>query len=152
VVGAGDPNKRFVQLFSLFCSVPAEVSPEVSVQITKAPSCVVWFSRESTPIPTHSQLDGSQESPLNLHRRLIHQTRFYHIVHQAVPKWVHGCTVVMGARSMNRSLYLGMMSTIGFRNPPDKAPNCRNPPNAVPNPSPQILILHTNREQLRLPG
>jgi hypothetical protein len=31
---------------------------------------------------------------------------------------------------MNRSLDLGMMSTTGFRSPPDKAPNCRNPPNA----------------------
>jgi hypothetical protein len=53
--------------------------------------------------------------------------------------------------SMNRSLDLGMMSTTGFRSPPNKALNCRNPPNAVPNPSPQISILHTNREQ-RLTG
>jgi hypothetical protein len=41
---------------------------------------------------------------------------------------------------MNWSLDLGMMSTIVFWSPPDKAPNCQNPPNAVPNPSPQILI------------
>jgi hypothetical protein len=34
---------------------------------------------------------------------------------------------------MNRSLDLGMISTTGFQSPPDKAPNCRNPPNAVPN-------------------
>jgi hypothetical protein len=47
---------------------------------------------------------------------------------------------------MNRSLDLGMMSTIGFRSPLDKALNCRNPPNKVPNPSPQIPILHTTRE------
>jgi hypothetical protein len=33
-----------------------------------------------------------------------------------------------------------------------QAPNCRNPPNAVSNPSPQIPILHTNREQQRLSG
>jgi hypothetical protein len=47
---------------------------------------------------------------------------------------------------MNRSLDLGMMSTIGFRSPLDKALNCRNLPNTVPNPSPQIPILHTTRE------
>jgi hypothetical protein len=41
---------------------------------------------------------------------------------------------------MNKSIDLGMMSTTGFQSPPDKALNCRNPPNAVPNPSTQILI------------
>jgi hypothetical protein len=53
---------------------------------------------------------------------------------------------------MNRSLDLGMMSTAGFRSPPDKVPNCRNPLNVVPNPSPQILILHINREQQQPTG
>jgi hypothetical protein len=33
-----------------------------------------------------------------------------------------------------------------------QALNCRNPLNVVPNPSPQIPILHTNREQQRLIG
>jgi hypothetical protein len=45
----------------------------------------VWFSGESTPLTTHSQPDESRESPLNPHRRLICQTRFYHILHQAIP-------------------------------------------------------------------
>jgi hypothetical protein len=118
----------------------------------RAPSCTVWFSGESTPLPTHSQPDGFQESPLNLHHRVIRQTRFYHILHQVVPIWPHGCTIFMGGHCMNRSLDLGMMSTIGFRSPSDKAPNYRNPPNAGPNPSPQIPILRTNREQERLTG
>jgi hypothetical protein len=138
---------KVVQWFSLVCRVPAELSPEVSVQITKGPLLHHWFTRESTPLPTHSQPDGSQESPLNPHHQLIRQTRFYHILHQAVSIWAHGCTVFMGGRSMNRSLDLCMMSTTGFRSPPDKALNCRNPPNAVPNPSSQIPILHINREQ-----
>jgi hypothetical protein len=48
---------------------------------------------------------------------------------------------------MNWSLDLGMMTTTGFRSPLDKAPNCRNPLNTVPNLSPQIPILHTSRDQ-----
>jgi hypothetical protein len=48
---------------------------------------------------------------------------------------------------MNRSLDLGMMTTTGFRSPPQKAPNYQNLPNTVPNPSPKIPILHTNREK-----
>jgi hypothetical protein len=48
----------------LVCSVPSEVSPEVLVQITKGPSCAMWFVGESTPLPTHSQPDGFVESPL----------------------------------------------------------------------------------------
>jgi hypothetical protein len=75
---------KVVQWFFQVCSVLAEVSPEVSVQITKGPSCAVWFSGESTPLPTHSQPDGSQESPLNPHHQLIRQTRFYHILHQTI--------------------------------------------------------------------
>jgi hypothetical protein len=118
----------------------------------RAPSCAMWFSGESTPLPTHCQPDGSQESPLNPHHLLKRQTRFYHLLHQAVPIWAHGCTIFMGGRSMNWSSDLGMMSTTGFQSPLDKAPNCRNPPNAVPNPSPQILILHINREQQQQTG
>jgi hypothetical protein len=85
-----------------------------------APSCAMWFSGESTPLPTHSQPDGSEEGPLNPHHRLIRQTRFYHILDQAVPIQAHGCTVFMGGRSMNWSLDLGMMSTKGFWSSPDK--------------------------------
>jgi hypothetical protein len=73
------------QWFPLACSVLTEVSPEVSVQITTAPSCTVWFLGESTPLPTHSQWGGSQESPLNPHHRLVCRTRFYHILNQVVP-------------------------------------------------------------------
>jgi hypothetical protein len=48
---------------------------------------------------------------------------------------------------MNSSLDLGMMTTTCFQSPPDKALNCQNALNTVPIPSPQIPILHTNREK-----
>jgi hypothetical protein len=41
---------------------------------------------------------------------------------------------------MNRSIDLGMMTTIAFWSPSDTALNCQNPPNAVPNSSPQIIF------------
>jgi hypothetical protein len=47
---------------------------------------------------------------------------------------------------MNHSLDLSMMTTIDFWSPPEIALNCWNPPNAVPILSPQIPILHTNKE------
>jgi hypothetical protein len=53
-------------------------------RVLQAPSSPMWFSGGSTHLPTHSQPDGSQESPLNPHHRLIRQTWFYHILHQAV--------------------------------------------------------------------
>jgi hypothetical protein len=56
----------------------------------------MWFSRESTPLPTRSQLDRTQ---------------------------AHGCTIFMGGHSMNRSLDLGMMTNTGFRSPQETAPN-----------------------------
>jgi hypothetical protein len=46
---------------------------------------------------------------------------------------------------MKQSLDLGMMMTRGFRSPPDTTLNCWNPPDVVPNTSPQIPILHTNK-------
>jgi hypothetical protein len=49
---------------------------------------------------------------------------------------------------MNRSLDLGMIITTSFQSPLDTALNYQNPLNAIPNRSPQIPILHTNREQL----
>jgi hypothetical protein len=61
--------------------------------------------------------------------------------------WTHCCTIFMAGRSMNQSIDLGMMTTTGFHSPRDKAPNCQNPLNTVPIPSPQIPILHTNREK-----
>jgi hypothetical protein len=33
---------------------------------------------------------------------------------------------------MKYFLDLGMMTTAGFQRPPDKVPDCRNPPNIVP--------------------
>jgi hypothetical protein len=41
---------------------------------------------------------------------------------------------------MNRSLDLGMMTTIGFRSTPDKALNYQNPPNIVPTRHPKFLF------------
>jgi hypothetical protein len=43
-----------------------------------------------------------------------------------------GCTVIMGGRSTNWSLDLGMMTTTDFQSPPDKALNYQNPSNTVP--------------------
>jgi hypothetical protein len=70
-------------------------------------------------------------------------------------RWRGGGAHAVGLRCHTpvlKSTDLGMVSTTGFRIPPDRAPNCQNPPNAIPNPSPQIPILHTNREQQRLTG
>jgi hypothetical protein len=42
--------------------------------------------------------------------------------------------------------WLHYFHTTAFQRPPDKAPNYWSPPNTVPNLSPQIPILYTNRE------
>jgi hypothetical protein len=78
-------NYKVIQWFPLVCSVLTEVSPEVSLQITKGLLLRRGVLTESTPLPTHSQPDRSQESPLNPHHRLVRQTRFYYILHQVVP-------------------------------------------------------------------
>jgi hypothetical protein len=135
-----DITTRLFNGFPLFAVYPLRFHRRCQSRSPRTPSCAVWFSGESTPSPTHSQPDRSQEIPLNPHRRLVHQTRFYHILHQAVPIYVHGCTIFMGGHSMNRSLDLGMMSTTGFRSPPDIALNCWNPPNAVPTRHPKSLF------------
>jgi hypothetical protein len=41
---------------------------------------------------------------------------------------------------MNQSIYFGMMTTTGFENPPDIAPNYQNPQNAVPTCHPKSLF------------
>jgi hypothetical protein len=53
---------------------------------------------------------------------------------------------------MNQYIDLGMMTTTSFWSPPDIALNYKNLPNTVTNTSPQIPILHTNREQHVLIG
>jgi hypothetical protein len=115
-----DITTRLFNGFPLFAVYPLRFHRRYQSRSPRTPSCAMWFSGESTPLPTHSQLDRSQEIPLNPHRRLVRQTRFYHILHQVVPIYVHGCTIFMGGRSMNWSLDLGMMSTTGFWSPPDK--------------------------------
>jgi hypothetical protein len=116
----GHHHKAFHWLH-LVCSAPAEVSPEVSVQITKGPSCIVWFSGESTPLPTRSQPNGSQEprsiSTIGWYAKLA-STTYY-----ARP---YPCRLMVAlfSCSTNQSLDLGMMTTIGFQSPPDKALNC----------------------------
>jgi hypothetical protein len=77
---------KVVQWFSLVCSVPAEVSPEVSVQITKGP-CLRHVVLRRVHSLTHSFPTRRipRESPLHQHHRLIRQTRFYHILYQVVP-------------------------------------------------------------------
>jgi hypothetical protein len=91
-------------------SILAEVSLEVSVHITKGPSCAVWFLEESTLLPTHSQPDRSIESPLYPLHLLVCQTSLYHILRQTVSISAHSCTIFMGGCSMNWSLDLGMIS------------------------------------------
>jgi hypothetical protein len=73
------------QWLNLVCSVPAEVSMEVQSRSPRAPSYVVWFSGESTTLPTRSQPDGSIEGPVYPLHRLVRQTSLYHILYQAVP-------------------------------------------------------------------
>jgi hypothetical protein len=34
---------KALEWLNIVCSAPTEVSPDVSVQTTKGPSCVVWF-------------------------------------------------------------------------------------------------------------
>jgi hypothetical protein len=106
----------------------------------RAPTCTVWFSGESTPLPTHSHPDRSIESPLYPLHRLVRQTSLYHILCQAVPMEADGCTVIMGGRSTNWSLDLGMMTTTDFQSPPDKALNYQNPSNTVPTRHPKFLF------------
>jgi hypothetical protein len=55
---------KVVQWFSLVCSVPAKVSPEVSVQITKGPPLAPCGSQESQ-IPY--SLIPSQTDPKRVH-------------------------------------------------------------------------------------
>jgi hypothetical protein len=73
------------QWLNLVCSTPAEVSPEVSVQITKAPllhRVVLRRVHSSThSFPTRWILRAS----LNLHHRLVRQTSLYHILRQTIP-------------------------------------------------------------------
>jgi hypothetical protein len=56
----------------------------VSPEPPRAPSCAVWFSGESTPLPTRSQLGEYVESPLYPLHRLVRQTSIYHILCQVV--------------------------------------------------------------------
>jgi hypothetical protein len=118
----------------------------------RSPSCVVWFSGQSTPLPTHSQPDGSVKSPLYPLHRLVHQTSFYHVLCQVIPIKAHGCTVIIGGRSMNQSLDLGMMTTTGFWSLPDKASNYRNPSNTVPSRHPKSLFSLTGKQGTSIPG
>jgi hypothetical protein len=48
--------------------------------LQRAPSCDVWFSGESTPLPTIFQLDGSIESPLYPLHQLVRQTSICQIL------------------------------------------------------------------------
>jgi hypothetical protein len=122
-----DHYKAF-QWFPLACSVPTEVSPEVLVQITKGPLlCCVVFRRVQSFIHAF---------PTRRIPRLVSTTYYA----KSYPYKAHGCTIFMGARAMNQSLDLGMIIITGFQSPPNIALNCQNPPNTVPNPSPQILF------------
>jgi hypothetical protein len=54
---------------------------------------------------------------------------------------------------MNMSLDLDMMTTIGLRSLPDKAPNCQSPPNIVSNPTPKsVLSILTGNQGNSIPG
>jgi hypothetical protein len=97
---------------------------------------------------THSfQVGGSVESPLHPLHQLVCQTSLYHILHQAVPMYTHGCTVLMGGRSMNRSLDLGMMTNHRLLESTGQSPELSESTEHSSIPVIQIPILHTNREQ-----
>jgi hypothetical protein len=57
------------------------------VQITKGPSCTIWYLGESTPLPTHSQPDRSTKSQLYPIHRLVRKTSLYHIY--TTPGYTH---------------------------------------------------------------
>jgi hypothetical protein len=92
---------------ALVCSTPAKVSPEASVQDHQGPPLAPCGSQES---PLHSQPGGFIESPLYPLDRVVRQTSLCHILRQALPIWARYCTILMGGRSTNRSLDLGMMT------------------------------------------
>jgi hypothetical protein len=106
----------------------------------------MWFSGESTPLPTRSQSGGSVESPLYPLHRLVCQTSLYHILRQVVPILVHGCTILMGGHSMNRSIDLGMMTNHRLPKSTGQRPELSESTEHSSKPITQIPILHTDKE------
>jgi hypothetical protein len=137
---------KVVQWFSLVCSIPAEVSLEVSVQITKGPLLrhVVLGRVHSLThsFPTRRIPRESTQSAPPI------DTPNYVLPHTTpgrthIGSWLycfHGWSLHEPVLRFGYDVYHRLPESTG------QAPNCRNPPNAVPNPSPQIPIFHNNRE------
>jgi hypothetical protein len=115
----------------------------------EAPSCALWVPAVTT-IPTLSHGSAIVASPnilTALPSQLPHttnwyaKTRLYHILCQAVPTYIHGCTISMGGCTVNWFLDLAMITN--HRLPAScqtKASNHRHHIDKLLIPSPQIIF------------
>jgi hypothetical protein len=138
---------KVVQWFSLVCSIPTEVSPDVSVQITKGPLLRHVVLRRvhslTHTFPTRQIPRESTQSalPIDMPNLVLPHTT---LGRTHIGSWLyyfHGWSLHEPVLRFGYDVYHRFSEFTG------QAPNCQNPPNAVPNPSPQIPILHTNKEQ-----
>jgi hypothetical protein len=138
---------KVVQWFSLVCSIPTEVSPEVSVHITKGPLLrrvvlkrvhSLTHSFSTRRIPRESTQSAP---PIGMPNKVLPHTTSGHTHIGSWLYYFYGWLLHELVLRFGYDVYHRLPESTG------QAPNCRNPPNAAPNPSPQILILHTNREQ-----
>jgi hypothetical protein len=103
-----DHYKAF-QWLHLASNVPTEISPEVlaTTKPSRAPSCALWVL--NTTKPTHLQPDRLSSNTIcttGCTSTLISMTYWV----RPYPYRLHGCTIFMGGRSMNRSLDLDMIA------------------------------------------
>jgi hypothetical protein len=128
---------KVVQLFSLVCSIPAEVSPEVSVQITKGPLLRRVVLRRvhslTHSFPTRRILREPTQSapPIDMPNSVLPYTT---PCRTHIGSWLycfHGWSLHEPVLRFGYNVYHRLLESTG------QALNCRNPPNAVPNPSPK---------------
>jgi hypothetical protein len=143
---------KVVQWFSPVCRIPAEVSPEVSVQITKGPLlCHVVLRRVhslSHSFPTKRIPRESTHSapPIGTPNLVLPHTTPGRTHIGSWLYYFHGWSLHEPVLRFGYDVYHRLSESTR------QAPNCRSPQNTVPNSSPQIPILHTNREQQWLTG
>jgi hypothetical protein len=137
---------KVVQWFSLVCSIPTEVSPEVSVQITKGPLLrrvvlrTVHSLTHSFPARRIPRESTQSAPPIGTPNWVLPHTTPGHTHIGSWLYYFHGWSLHEPIHRFGYDVYHRLPVSTG------QAPNCRNPLNAVPNPSPQIPILLTNRE------
>jgi hypothetical protein len=109
----------------------------------------MWFSGESTPLPTHSHLDGSQEP------RSIRTTGWYAKLPTTpgrthIGSWLHcyhGWSLHEPVHRFGYDDYHGRPKSIG------QAPNCWNPSNTVPTHHPKsIFFILTEKQRTSIPS